>query len=497
MAEGDPIAARIALGGRSLREHTARGTIINGAFSVGMAGLGLIRHLAIAAFLTASEFGLWGVVFASVTALLFVLEIGVSDKFVQQSEIDQETAFQKAFTVNLVWRTAFVLLAIATLPLFAQVYDRTDIILPGAVLALAVLGSALQSPLWIFYREMRFARERALHAVEPITGLVVTVALGAAGAGYWSLVIGGVTGFWVAGLVALRACPYPIRLRFDRRLFGEYFSFSWPIVVAAASGALTVQVAVIVGSQEVGLAGVGAIGLAATISRFAERVDHILTQTLYPAICAVRDRTELLFESFVKSNRVGLMWGIPFGVGLALFAPDVVAPVLGERWELAVGLLQVFGLVAAARQIAFNWPAYFLARGDTRPLAVHGMITFATFVAVGVPLMTTEGLTGYAIGIVAALMADLSVRAYYLTRLFSGFEMLRHSVRSIVPSIPAVALVLGTRLLESGERTLAMALAELSLYAVATAAATWFAERDLLRELLGYLRGTRGAPQAA
>lgn len=488
------IQERFDLGGRSLREHAARGTLINAAFSVGLAGLGLIRQLSIAVFLTAAEFGLWGVVFLSVTALLFLLNIGVSDKFVQQADADQELAFQKAFTINLIWHLVFFLLVLASLPLFASLYGRTDILLPGAVLAVAIPGSALQSPVWIYFRRMRFVQERTLHAIDPVVSLAVTVALGIAGAGIWSLVIGTVVGIWAAGLTAVAVCPYPIRLRFDARMLGEYFSFSWPLVLAAGSGTLIAQLSVILGEEAVGLAGVGAIGLAVTISRFAQRVDQILTQTIYPAICAVRDRRELLFESFTKSNRLALMWGMPFGVGLALFAPDLVQYVLGEKWEIATGLLQAYGLIAAFSQIGFNWTAYFRAVGDTRPMAVNGALQVVTFIAVGVPLLFTEGLRGFAIGIGAVLVADLGVRAYYLTRLFSGFAMLRHAVRGVLPVVPAVATVLALRALMPGERTLAIALAELALFGFVTVAVTWAAERELVREMAGYLRrGTRPA----
>lgn len=89
-----------------------------------------------------------------------------------------------------------------------------------------------------------------------------------------------------------------------------------------------------------GLAGVGVIVLAATISDYTNRVDSIVTETLYPAICAVRDRSELLAESFVKSNRLALMWGMPFGIGLAMFAPDLVEFVLGSRWRPGVTLIR-------------------------------------------------------------------------------------------------------------------------------------------------------------
>ena len=69
------------------------------------------------------------------------------------------------------------------------------------------------------------------------------------------------------------------------------------------------QAVVFAGETELGLAGAGMIGLAGSIRAYGDRVDAIVTQTLYPAICAVKDRTDLLFEAFVKSNRLGLMWG--------------------------------------------------------------------------------------------------------------------------------------------------------------------------------------------
>jgi hypothetical protein len=73
----------------------------------------------------------------------------------------------------------------------------------------------------------------------------------------------------------------------------------------------------------------------------------------------------------------------------------------------------------------------------------------------------------------------------------------RHALRAVLPSVPAVAVVLGARLLEgSTERTLALAAGELTTYLAVTALATWAFERDLLREALGYLRRRSGAVAA-
>ena len=82
----------------SLRRHTARGTLVNGAFLVGLYTLGLLRGFIVAALLTTGEFGVWGVVIVTFTTLLWLKQVGVGDKLRAATEDDQELAFQRAFT---------------------------------------------------------------------------------------------------------------------------------------------------------------------------------------------------------------------------------------------------------------------------------------------------------------------------------------------------------------------------------------------------------------
>ena len=497
--QGPPSASsprlnRFSSGEHSLRERTARGTIVNASFSVGLAGIGAARQFLVAIFLTAADYGLWGLIYLSVTSVLWLMEAGIGDKFIQQNEEDQEKAFQKAFTLNLLWTLLFCLVILAAVPLFALLYGRPEIIFPGCVLAVGVLANVFKTPTWIFYRSMQFVRQRTLQAVEPVIGFAVTIGLGLAGASYWSLVIGAVVGMWSMAIAAIVACPYPIRLRFERVALSEYFSFSWPVVLAAASGLVVIQVAVVLGQETAGLAGVGAIGLAGTIAAFADRVDTIVLQSLYPAVCAVQDRIDLLFESFTKSNRLALIWGVPFGLALALFAPDLVKYVLGEKWEIATGLLQVFGLTAAVKQIGFNWPAFQRAIGQTRPLAVYGVAGVVAFLVPGIPAMLRWGIEGYAVAIVSMTIVQLGIRTYFLKRLFKGFAVLRHTARALAPCVPAVAAVLLLRVATPADRSPAEVVAELAVYVVLTVLTTWMAEKTLLRELVRYVRGT---PKAA
>jgi O-antigen/teichoic acid export membrane protein len=232
------------------------------------------------------------------------------------------------------------------------------------------------------------------------------------------------------------------------------------------------------------------------VSSYVNRVDEVITQTLYPAIAAVQDRIELLFETFVKSNRLALMWGLPFGVGLALFAYELVRFGIGERWHDGILLIQAFGLIAGINHIGFNWDAFYRARGRTRPIAVWSFLCMVTFVAVAIPLLISNGLDGLAVGMAVMGAVSLAVRLYFLSRLFPTFQIVRHVSRAIAPTIPAAGAVLLLRTVAGSAATLGAALGELALYCVVTVVATLLFERTLLREVLGYLRSSSAGSDA-
>ena len=495
-AFGDAIRRRAELtGGGSLRKHTARGTLVNAVFFVGLYSLGLMKGFIVAGFLTQADYGIWGILVIGLGTFLWLKQVGIGDKYVQQDEEDQEVAFQKAFTLELAFSGIFFVALLAAVPLLALVYGAPELLLPGFVACLTVATGALQTPFWVFYRRMDFMRQRKLQAVDPIVGFVVTVVLAIAGAGYWALVLGVVAGSTCGAVVAVRTSHYKLRLRWQKGALRTYATFSWPLFVAGGSSMIIAQSSILVGTKALGLAAVGAIALASSISEYTNKVDQVVTQTLYPAICAVKDRTDLLFESFVKSNRLALMWGMPFGIGIALFASDLVHYGIGDQWHGAVGIIATFGVIAALGHIAFNWDAFFRARGDTRPIAIWSFVTMLSFIAFAIPLMLWKGLNGFALGMGIMAFVSLAVRGLYLMQLFDGLQMLRHAARAIAPTVPAALIVLGVRALV-GHDTLALALGELALYLVVTVVATWAFERPLLREVLGYVRGPRSPAPA-
>jgi PST family polysaccharide transporter len=466
----------------SLRTRAARGTLINAVFDIGIGSLGLLKGFILAGFLSRSDYGVWGIIVVSLSTLVWLKQAGIGDKFVQQDEPDQELAFQHAFTAELILTLGCLALIAIALPVLVLIYDLPQMVAPSAVIAGALLISVWQAPQWIYYRRMEFGRQRALLAVDPVVGFVVSVALAIAGAGYWAFVIGLAAGAAASALASMWRSPFPVRWRFDRGVLRSYASFSGPLVVGGLATFVMSWSAVIAAKIDLGVAAVGVIALADNISSFTDRVDALITGALYPAVCAVRDRTALLYESLVKSNRLALMWAVPFGVGVTLFCSDLVRFGIGERWRPAVSVLQVYGVAAAINHVGFNWTAYFRALDRTRPIATATVAAALAFLVAGIPLLLTLGLRGFAIGIAIQAMTALALRAFYLQRIFPGFSFLRHAARAFLPTVPAVIAVLLLRAVEPGRHTLSLALGELATYLLVTVIVTWYLESGLIRE---------------
>ena len=205
---------------------------------------------------------------------------------------DEEAEFQRAFTVELALGVAAALYR-ARRAGARGLYDDDDLLALTLAVAYLPIGFALQAPQWIFFRRMDYVRLRVLQAIVPLGTVFVATPLLLAGVGVWALVIGPLAGNALAVAAALRASPYPLRLRPDRAAARRYLRFSWPIFLTALGTLVVAQGQIALFGLDRGLAAAGWMTLAVTLTRYADRADQIVATTIYPAIVRVRDRLDL------------------------------------------------------------------------------------------------------------------------------------------------------------------------------------------------------------
>jgi O-antigen/teichoic acid export membrane protein len=475
---------RLAFPRSELRRRTARGAVINGGFLAVAEGLVLVQGLIVTVLLGPQAIGLYGIVTTTAITIVALKRVGIDEAYVQQDEQGQELEFQRAFTLELVFSAAVALAIAASAPAIASIYGDDRLVALTLAVAYLPVAFALQAPTWIFFRRMDFVRQRLLQAVIPVVTFAVTVPLAAwTDLGVWSLVIGPFVGN-LAGIVAAnRVSPYRLRLRFDAGARRRYLRFSWPILANAIALLIVQQGQVLAFALHDGLAAAGYITVAATLTRYADRADMIVANTIYPAICAVQGRLATLEELFLKSNRLTMMWAIPFCTGFILFAPDLVQIVLGDAWRPATVLLQGLAAAAAIQQIGWNWFSFYRAAGNSRPQAVESAAMVAAFGGLAVPGLLAWGSAGFVWGRIAGAVATLAVRRHYVRRLLPDVELITLGLRGLAPVALGAAAAYALRLaLWGGDRPAWQAAAEIALFVGVTAAVTWRLERPLIKE---------------
>jgi len=476
-----------------LRSRAARGAIVNGLFLLAVEAFGLIQAIAVARLLDADQVGTYGIVSVTVVTLLSLKQVGIDEAFVQQSEGDQESEFQLAFSLDMALSAAFALLVIATAPLIGLIYRDWSLTPLMIALSLLPLLFALQAPAWIFLRRMDFVKQRLLQAVVPGVTLFATVGFIFAGLGAWALALGALLGNAAAALVAIAVSPYRLVWRWNSETASKYLKFSFPIFLAAICGLIIRQGQTLAFETKLGLAGAGYLTLAVTLTRYADRADQMITQTIYPAICAITDQPKRMAELFEKSNRLTAMWALPFGVGLALFGEGLVRNVLGTKWLPAVPLIQIIGVSTAIYQLGFNWSAFHRAIGRTRPQTVYAVVGLVTFLAVPLPLLFARGATAFAWGLFAVNVVAGAMRWAYMKQLIPAVKIASFIGRAVVPPAVAAAPVLLLRQQLNPPHSLGTMMAEIVLFVAVYAGTTFLLERELLREALGYLRRSEAA----
>lgn len=475
-----------------LRGQTARGGLLNALFLGGAESLVLIQGLIVTTLLGPRLIGLYGIVSTTAVTIIALRRVGIDEAFVQQNEPDQEAEFHRAFTIELVIGVVASLAIAAAAPILVLIYGDDRLLELTLAVCYLPIGFALQAPQWIYFRSMDFARLRRLQILIPALTFVVTVPLVVVGLGVWSLVIGPVVGNGASVIAGLMISPYRLRLRFSRVAFHHYLRFSWPVFVTAATLLVLQQGQITAFGLRGGIAAAGYITLAATFTRYVDRADQILTTTIYPAICAVRDEIQTLTELFTKSNRLTLMWAFPFGVTFVLFSADLVTFVFGHRWAPAIPLLGGMAAALALQQIGYNWFSFYRARGQSWPQAVESAALLAGFLAFAIPGLFIWGASGFVVGRALASVAVLIVRRHYVRRLLPNVSLLRivQPAGSLV--LAAASPVVIVRVVLWGhERTLLQVGLELVLWGAGLIGWGWTFERALLTELRGYLRSDR------
>ncbi len=329
---------------QDLKEKTIRGGYARICSQAASFLLRLGSLMVLARLLNPNDFGLVGMVTAFTGVLNLFRDFGLSAATVQCPTVSEE---QKStlFWINILCGAILTVVTLILAPVVGTFYHEPRLVRVTALIASGFLFNAfgIQHSA-LLQRQMRFTALALIETASLIVSASIAIAGAKAGYGYWALVAMTITlpltssiGFWIV------ADWVPGRLRRGVGIrsmmqFGGAMTLNG-LVVYAASNVEKVLLGRFWGADAIGI-----YGRAYQLIRIpTDSLNGAVGEVAFSALSRIQHEPGRLRSYFLKGYSLVLAVTVPATIACALFADDLVAVFLGEKWK---GVSAIFRLLS-------------------------------------------------------------------------------------------------------------------------------------------------------
>ncbi len=412
-----------------------------------------------------SDYGLYAMAQAVVTALAFLNGQSFATSLIQTDRIDDRRIGQ-VFGMLLLLNGALAATQFAIAPLAAAYFGEpllAQMLRVQALIFLTIPFAALQQEL--LARRIEFRKQGIVNLVCALVGAATALLLAWRGFGVWALVYAPVMMFATRAIGMTLAARMLVKPVFDFRGAGDLFTFGGALTLCQFLWIVQSQSDIVIAGRsfathELGLYSEALFLTLIITGRFLPPINEVA----FPAYAELYKARRPLGPLFLRIQRMVALVVMPAYVGLALVAGPAVETLFGAKWAgmapLAGGL--ALAMPAFALQIvcspatngmgrpriymatngagALLFPLLFLIGAEAGP----GGLVAAWWIGAPALLAFTWSLTLPQIGVRWRELAVALVPAFLATAIMAAAVL---AVRAALPAMPAplaLAILAGT-----------------------------------------------------
>jgi len=426
----------------SLRDTTARGTVILTVANLSFRVIQVVAFIVLARVLTPEEFGLMALILVPLNILAPLASIGMREAVVHSSGVRRDVVRNATSMAFLASVLLYALMAVFAEPItvYLGVPEAESLLqVTAIVLILESLGTVPEA---LLSKDLAFFRLGAVTITSDLAYLVVSISLGFAGFGVWSLAYAllakGVLRLFLAWWFSKGWRGFA-RGRFDRGLSGGLFAYGWRNVGSQMISLLNIRWDNFVVGKYLNTTQLGYYSRAYALADLVRNLNATVSQVLFPSYTKINEDKPRLRRAYLSSLSVVSLFTVAAAVGLALISQDVPA-LIGSRWDPIVLPLQILSLVGLVRILASTAAPLFLAVG--RPgLNLRNQIVQAIVLIPGTYLIVDRGINAVAWMVLFAFFVGFVYTAWQLRIVFPG--ILVAAAAAMRTSMVAAAAMVG------------------------------------------------------
>jgi PST family polysaccharide transporter len=381
---------------KNIRQRTLSGLGWSGAAQILGTGFQFGISVILARLLSPRDFGLIGMVLVFTRFASSLSEMGLGDSLVQQRAVT-DRQLNTVFWVNVAAGTILTILFGLTAPLIARFYQEPVLHLLSATVALNLILSSLnvvQNALLV--KSLNFRTKFWVESVSISISGIVGIAMAFCGAGVWSLVGQSMTSTAIQVAVMWRLSSWRPKFSFDGSAFKDLIHFGGNLMGSRILHYWGKNIDKLLIGRLLGSSPLGIYTIAEKLMRLSlSNVTDITSAVMFPALSAMQAEIESVKRAYLRATRMIALLTFPMMIGLIILAEPLILTVYGEKWQEAVGIVQVVCFSGMAQSIYFTGGWLFLSQGRTDIVLQWAIYTTLVRV-VGVFVGAQWGLMGVA-----------------------------------------------------------------------------------------------------
>ena len=304
-------------------------------------------------------------------------------------------------------------------------------------------------PQSLLTREMDFKKMSIVEFIAVLSGSGVTLWLALKGWGVWSLVWGSMTIIIIRTVGLNVVSPYLHIPIFSIKGMAQTITFGGYVTTSRILWFFYTKADIFIIGRLLGKEMLGFYSVAMNLASLPmEKVSGIINRVAFPAFSSIQNDSQKAASHFLKSVRIMSFLAFPVLWGISSIAPELVAILLGDKWNLAVVPFQLLSLVIPIRMISgFMSPA---TMGLGRPDIDFFNLLFASVVMpIGIIIGIHWGLLGVSL---AWVILYPLVFLRFLSRVVRVLEIrtldvLKAMVRPVLLAFVMYVTIIGIKML--------------------------------------------------
>ncbi len=394
----------------SLTAKVVKGMGWASAGALTIRGLNFIKLIVLARLLVPEDFGLFGIVFLTISAFETFTQTGFGAALIQRKE-KTELYLDVAWTVQVIRGFLLSLVLFVSAPWVAWFFHEPRVIPLIRVMCIGLFVSGFGNPGIIYLRkELNFKKQFVYDIGSTILPFTIAILLAYYLRNVWALV-------WAVLIEEAFRCllsyffhAYRPRFQLDRKKVTKLFGYGRWLFGSSIVIFLATQGDDAFLGKMLGVTALGFYQLAYRVSNIASNsITKLISLVMMPTYAIVQNDKERLGRGFIKTLEVVLMLATPLTVFIIMAAPEIVHGVLGSKWAPAIAPLQILAFAGFIRAVVATGGPLFLGSGHPKWDFWMNLVRVLMVAMTIYPLTVTCSTSGTSISVVLGLTATLPI----------------------------------------------------------------------------------------